>query len=241
MPETKLTHAPNQRASSPAPYFWGLLVAFLVANLLITRIFGWVVHTLDLNNHTRTLYREITATGPGPALANLALNWLPQALLVLLACRLFLRLVHTDFRTAFALRIRRDGAWVLPAGLLFLFLYHLLVRQARGVPAPAAAPGLAFVALYTLRFLPSALVEEMVFRGSLFSSLEQRYGAAAGFFISVLLFGAAHLYGGGWLFVNALILGSVFTLAYRRTRSLGAVTLLHVFSNVVYACLNYGG
>ena len=43
------------------------------------------------------------------------------------------------------------------------------------------------------------------------------------------------------LFVNALILGSVFTLVYRRTRSLGAVTLLHVFSNIAYACLNYGG
>ncbi|MHC4974009.1 MAG: CPBP family intramembrane glutamic endopeptidase [Planctomycetota bacterium] len=223
------------------PRFWGLLIAFLAANFLIARLFGWVVRTLGLENSTRTLYRDVAADGPGPALANLALNWLPQALLVLLACALFLRLLRLDVRAALALRIRRDGAWVLPAGLVLLFLYHLVVRQVRGVPAPAEGPGLAFVALYALRFLPSALVEEMVFRGSLFFSLGDRYGAPAGFAVSVLLFGLAHLYGGGWLFVNALILGSVFTLAYRRTRSLGVATLLHAFSNVVYACLHYGG
>jgi membrane protease YdiL (CAAX protease family) len=232
----------QERRRVSHPRFWGLLIAFLAANLLITRLFGWVVRTLDLNNSTRTLYRDITATGPGPALANLFLNWLPQALLVLLTCWLYLRLVRADFRTAFALRIRRDGAWVLPVGMLLLVLYQLFVRHVvKGDASTHDAPGLAFVALYTLRFLPSALVEEMVFRGSLFFSLERRYGAAAGFFVSVLLFGAAHLYGGGWLFVNALILGSVFTVAYRRTRSLGAVTLLHLFSNVAYACLNYGG
>jgi membrane protease YdiL (CAAX protease family) len=221
--------------------FWGLLIAFLVANWLITRLFAWVVRALDLSNSTRTLYREVTAFGPGPVVANLTLNWLPQTLLVLITCWLFLRLVRLDVRTAFTLRIRRDGAWVLPVGLLLLFLYQWLVRDVRGGTAPAAAPGLAFVVVYTLRFLPSALVEEMVFRGSLFFSLERRYGAVVGFVVSVLLFGLAHLYGGWWLFVNALILGSVFTLAYRRTRSLGVVTLLHVFSNVVYACLNYGG
>jgi membrane protease YdiL (CAAX protease family) len=231
----------QERRRVTHPRFWALLIAFLVANLLITRLFGWVVRTLDLNNSTRTLYRDITATGPGPALANLALNWLPQTLLVLLTCWLFLRLVRLDVRAALALRIRRDGAWVLPVGLVLLLLYQLLVRQVRGGAAPADGPGLAFVALYTLRFLPSALVEETVFRGSLFFSLERRYGAAAGFVVSVLLFGLAHLYGGGWLFVNALILGSAFTLAYRKTRSLGAVTLLHLFSNVTYACLNYRG
>lgn len=223
------------------PRFWGLLIAFLFANVAIVRLFGWVVRTLGLENATRTYYRDVSDAGSGAALANLALNWLPQTLLVLLACRLFLRLVRLDAHTALALRIRRDGAWVLPVGLVLLFLYQLVVRDVRGVPAPDAAPGLAFVALYTLRFLPSALVEEMVVRGSLYYSLEQRYGAFVGLVVSVLLFGLAHLYGGWWLCVNAMILGTAFTLAYRRTRSLGVVTLLHLFSNLAYACLNYGG
>jgi membrane protease YdiL (CAAX protease family) len=62
-----------------------------------------------------------------------------------------------------------------------------------------------------------------------------------GFALSVLLFGAAHLCGGWWLFFNALILGAGFTLVYRKTRSVVPVTLLHLFSNLAYACLNYGG
>jgi membrane protease YdiL (CAAX protease family) len=184
--------------------FWALLVAYLLTNWLIVRFFGWVVRTLELNNSTRTYYREVTETGAGSALGNLFLNWLPQTLLVLLVA---------------------PFAGDTPAQDAPAFDRHSLV----------------FIGLYTMRFLPSAMVEEMVFRGSLFFSLEARYGAKVGLVVSVVLFGAAHLYGGWWLFCNALILGAGFTLVYRRTRSLVPVTLLHLFSNLAYAFLNYRG
>ncbi|MHC4222802.1 MAG: CPBP family intramembrane glutamic endopeptidase [Planctomycetota bacterium] len=226
--------------------FWALLVAYLLTNWLIVRFFGWVVRTLELNNSTRTYYREVTETGVGSALGNLFLNWLPQTLLVFLACWVFLRLVRADVGKALAFRVRKKGLWLFPIGMLLLFLYQLLVAPFAGDTPAQDAPAfdrhsLVFIGLYTMRFLPSAMVEEMVFRGSLFFSLEARYGAKVGLVVSVVLFGAAHLYGGWWLFCNALILGAGFTLVYRRTRSLVPVTLLHLFSNLAYAFLNYRG
>ena len=220
--------------------FWALLVQFLAVNWLIARFFQWVVRACDLNNAARTYYSDIAENGFGPAVGNLVLNWIPQALLVCCTCWVFLRLVHADPRAALTLRVRKSGAWLIPTGMLLLLLYQLAVRHDRfDADAARGGCGLAFIGAYTLRFLPSALVEEMVFRGTLFASLERRYGAWVGFAVSVPLFGLAHLYGGWWLFANALILGSGFTLVDRRTRSLGVVTILHLFGNVTYACLNY--
>ena len=226
--------------------FWAALIAFLLVNLLIARFFEWVVRTLELNNATRTFHREVCEVGFGPAAGNLLLNWLPHTLLVLASCWAFLRLVHLDLRAALAGGIRRSDAWIIPVGALLLTLYQLVVRHHAGTgPPPNLAAldwsSIVLIALYTLRFLPSALVEELVFRGSLFAGVEGRYGTATGFVVSVLLLGAAHLYGGRWLFVNAMILGTVFTLVYWKTRSLALTTILHLYSNVAYAYLNYRG
>jgi membrane protease YdiL (CAAX protease family) len=199
---------------------------------------------LDLTDAPRALLDEMAAAGPAPAVRNLLLNWVPHVTLTALGCWVFLHFARGMPRTALALRLGRRDAYALPIGIVLLLVYQLMLRMwVQGGPpgdTPAAeATSAAFVALYVLRFLPSALAEEMVFRAGLFGGIATRYGAVLGVTCSLALFGAAHAYGAEWLLINALVLGAGFTAAYAWTRNLVTVTLLHAFSNVVYAYLNY--
>lgn len=75
------------------------------------------------------------------------------------------------------------------------------------------------------------LFEEILFRGAIFETTRERYGAGAAVFISALLFGAIHMI--PVQVINAFVVGLIFGFIYLKTRSLATVILLHAFNNAL--------
>jgi membrane protease YdiL (CAAX protease family) len=81
-----------------------------------------------------------------------------------------------------------------------------------------------------------ALAEELMFRGYPFQRLVEAVGATGAIIFFSVLFGAVHLrnpYASAWGFVNTLLVGVLFSIAYLRTRSLWMPWAMHFAWNIM--------
>lgn len=84
------------------------------------------------------------------------------------------------------------------------------------------------------------VIEELIFRGLLYSRIRNRWGVVWGIVASSLLFGIFH--GNVVQFIYASILGMVFALFVEYFQSLGASILLHITANAwSFLCTYYTG
>ncbi len=227
----------------PAWRVWVAVFALLIADGVVGKLFGIVVRGHGSNDAPRHLFRTASTAGFGSVATDLAVHWLPRVAIIGLVTALMLRFIGLDWRDALSRwRVPRLSTCALVAAAVTI--YHVGVRWAIGGWPLAIADGLAtnpiwFCGVYVLRFLPSAVAEEVVYRGGLIGILGARYGAAFAAGLSLVLFVVGHSYGGWWLMVNAVALGAMFTVIYTQTGSLAPGVVAHTFSNVVHASLNY--
>jgi membrane protease YdiL (CAAX protease family) len=91
------------------------------------------------------------------------------------------------------------------------------------VPAPGLEQLLFFIGVAIV----TPIKEEIFFRGVLFRFLEQRHHFIVGLIVSSLVFGVLHP---GYMLM-AGIMGVIFVLLYKKTKSLAAPIMLHVLWN----------
>lgn len=151
-----------------------------------------------------------------------------------------------DRRSWSAVRLGRDaargGAWgaglltgtlamALPAGLL------LLAGLLRIEPAPDGSWWGTALSI-SLFLLPAALWEELVFRGYLFTTLEDIGGRGMAIWVTSMLFGLAHLTNAGATVRSTALVavaGAYLALVLVLTRSLYAAWIAHWAYNWVQA------
>jgi uncharacterized protein len=96
--------------------------------------------------------------------------------------------------------------------------------------------GVSDVAILALAVVVAApLMEEILFRGLLYTSLSARIGVPAGITITTLTFGVVHVctYGTDWYSIlQTLVMGLILTLLRAWTRSLWPCTVAHVTNNL---------
>lgn len=86
--------------------------------------------------------------------------------------------------------------------------------------------------------LIAPVIEELVFRGFLFTALKNQFGVWAGAAVSSALFAWPHFY--GWFgTVDVFIYGMVACLIYHRTQSLAACMILHACVNFPFVILGW--
>jgi membrane protease YdiL (CAAX protease family) len=164
---------------------------------------------------------------------------------VLIAIALTLRL---GVGRALALRMpARAGLVLTMAPLIGVALWVAGLFAVRFIPATSESPieavvswpsGSLAVALVSV-MVPVA--EELFFRGFVFGSVEKRYGNAAAFGVTVLLFAVAHLpqtFGAWGAFTAILVTGAGLTALRYSTRSILPGTLAHLAHNAIVVFLN---
>jgi membrane protease YdiL (CAAX protease family) len=175
---------------------------------------------------------------------HLALHSVPKAIVVFVLAWGALRSIGIPPRNPL-LEGPRPGT-MLPwsSAIGFLALYHFAIWRIGA--GPLDRPGfqdvdqLTFVAGYLLRFAPSSFVEEITFRGFVFTALLSKFSMRVAFPVSLLLFATAHAYGGPQLVAHSLVVGGLFTAAYVHTKSIWPGFVLHTVSNLVHAMFEYG-
>lgn len=87
------------------------------------------------------------------------------------------------------------------------------------------------------------LVEELIFRSIIQTSLEEFFGSAGGIFLSSLLFGIMHsTYGTPYEMVYTFLVGGFLGYLFYRTRSLPLVVMIHGSMNVfLFGVIPYTG
>ena len=227
-------HPTDPRGASSWPVwfaFAGLAAAFLMT-AVGTAVLGGV-YSLgggDLSDRSPALTAAFTV--------------LQNALLVLTAvgfAALVARPTARDFGFV-PMPLRRVGAWVLVAGVVFYAvsgLYSALVdRQGQQdvVEALGAERGLGYLVTAGLIVIVLAPVtEELFFRGFMFRSLRNRLPFAAAAAVVGAIFGAIHYSGPETLPLIPLLalLGVLFCFLYERTGSLYPAIALHAINNSV--------
>jgi membrane protease YdiL (CAAX protease family) len=221
--------APDATPSLGQGRFWASLILLGVGDWLLGRGFGLLARLLDADHGARALFRDGAAHGYASIFLNVALQVLPHAAAAVGLVALTCAATRIDWRTALGLRRIRPW-WLLAIGLLAVGIYQAWVFPLLPV---------LFVSLYALRFLPSALAEEAVFRAGFCFLTHRRFGPGIGIALSTALFAGAHASAGPWMVLNAVALGLGFAVVYLRTKSIVPGTILHAFSNLCYACVNY--
>jgi membrane protease YdiL (CAAX protease family) len=140
--------------------------------------------------------------------------------------------------------------WALGLGLgaqAISLSLGLLIQQAYGEGSAngnAAQVAEAFsdvspIILFLMLAVGAPIVEEIFYRGLVFTAVANRFGLLAGGIVSSLLFGISHYQGGGYngLFVVMLTsaLGGVLAYARYRSKGLALPILIHMVFNAVAA------
>jgi membrane protease YdiL (CAAX protease family) len=234
------SHSEAPRLRVPHGSFLLLLVGFIATSWALDRLFGHAVSRLGLDNSTRALYSHFLSGAWCPIVGNIVLHWLPKAAAITALAWFTLRCAKVPPREALLHRLERRHVMVVSGALAVLAFYHWVWW--RFVLAHAAEPtdfSVTFVGLYVLRFLPSAWIEEVTFRGVLFRALRDRYSTILAWPVALALFAAAHAYGGPDLIAHSLIIGVVLTGVYQLTGALWPCAVLHTASNLLHAVLEY--
>jgi uncharacterized protein len=125
--------------------------------------------------------------------------------------------------------------WIyLPLSILTGFAFgqaeYILIGPRELIPDLSSTNLLALIIIMVFIV---ALVEELMFRAILQTSLEEFLGPAMGIFLSSLLFGTMHsTYGTAYEMVYTFLVGGFLGYLFYRTRSLPLVVMIHGSLNV---------
>jgi membrane protease YdiL (CAAX protease family) len=96
------------------------------------------------------------------------------------------------------------------------------------------------VAVAVLATLSAPIVEEVIYRGVLFSALRSRTGVAVAVGLVTMLFAGVHVlqYSGAWVTISGLIfLSLILTVVRARTRSILPSVTIHFVNNAFFSLL----
>lgn len=231
-------------APEPEPVF-GLLEVFFIALFLAFCILGTGLASVAIAHHVPALKGVRTADLAMDARVLLTAQLAAYLLLFVLLWRLFA--VHHR------ISLRRALQWQWPVRWLRLcalgVALAVVVQLASSLlPSPPELPidqmlrtplDAWLMSLFGVLIAP--LIEEVLFRGLLFTAVARRAGAWVALVVSAGFFGAMHAaqLGGAWSQVSMIVLvGLVLGVVRWRWHSLAASTLVHMsYNGVLFAAL----
>lgn len=89
------------------------------------------------------------------------------------------------------------------------------------------------LAFFLLVMFIAPFLEELLFRGIVYTNLKEKYGARNALLMSSMLFAVVHLFGGmkmSGLFMH-MVTGIIYGTLYERTKSLSVPTIAHIIYN----------
>ncbi|MDD2613667.1 MAG: type II CAAX endopeptidase family protein [Methanosarcina sp.] len=139
--------------------------------------------------------------------------------------------------------LKRIGVYLplaVLAGLVFGQVEYTLVGAREFIPDLSAKNLLILIIIMVFIV---GLIEELIFRSVLQTSLEEFLGPAGGIFLSSLLFGMMHsAYGTAYEIVYTFLVGGILGYLFYRTRSLPLVVMIHGSINVfLYGIIPHTG
>lgn len=96
------------------------------------------------------------------------------------------------------------------------------------------------IAVALMATLSAPIVEEIIYRGVLFSALRSRAGVAASVVLVTMLFASVHFvqYWGAWVSISGLVfLSLILTLVRERTGSILPSVMIHFVNNAFFSVL----
>jgi uncharacterized protein len=237
-----LTATPSRgRLSLPKAIGWS--VAFVVLTLLLASIVGLGMATL-LTGSVKHGADWLQQVSPGPMLLQAVTTILASLFFTWLLGMRVLRLTPADLRWTVSPRVSGYGVGVLGGCLVAgaALLLAVIVGSARWVPDAGTPPQYADSALKTVLVLaPSALGEELVFRGVPLVLLAAVIGRGSAVVAVAIAFALAHLSNPN---VTALGLGNValagvlLGLAFYAPGGIWTAAGVHRGWNALLACLD---
>jgi uncharacterized protein len=237
-----LTATPSRgRLSLPKAIGWS--VAFVVLTLLLASIVGLGMATL-LTGSVKHGADWLQQVSPGPMLLQAVTTILASLFFTWLLGMRVLRLTPADLRWTVSPRVSGYGVGVLGGCLVAgaALLLAVIVGSARWVPDAGTPPQYADSALKTVLVLaPSALGEELVFRGVPLVLLAAVIGRGSAVVAVAIAFALAHLSNPN---VTALGLGNValagvlLGLAFYAPGGIWTAAGVHLGWNALLACLD---
>jgi membrane protease YdiL (CAAX protease family) len=228
-PSSLITPPPPKAGSpqKPVPGFLQTLIliaAYFISQFLIIMVFYWAFGA------------EAVEQGAWRELFSIAIFSLPFLIVIALAYLLAGK-QETDF---LPFRWRPKGQWLwlvlafIPLTFLVFSLGGLLYQLLP--PSPEWEEYFSdlvdfknlYLRLFIIGVLPGVL-EEVLFRGVIYSGYRRRYGFWWAALLSAILFGAVHL--NPWQFLSAAVLGVFFAFLVEETESLLLPMLMHFIYN----------
>jgi membrane protease YdiL (CAAX protease family) len=226
--------APNP----PSPQGWPLWTAFggLLGGWLGGSVLGAVVYAIAAaNGHD---------PGDAPLGYDLAANLLLDACLIGAAVG-FARLAGRVTPASFGLRgtpLGRALLWGIVGYVAYLVISALwlgvtnahneqddITTTLKDHPTTATVAGLAIFAVVI-----APIVEEVFFRGFVFTAMRAKLNVWIAAIVSGAMFGVVHAFGSPWQFLVPLsVLGTVLCIVYWKTGSLYPCIALHAINNSV--------
>jgi membrane protease YdiL (CAAX protease family) len=222
----------------PSPQGWPLWTAFggLLGGWLGGSVLGALVYAIAAaNGHD---------AGDAPIGYDLAANLLLDACLIAAAIG-FARLSGRVTPATFGLRptpIGRALLWTIVGYVSYLVLSAIwlgitnaqneqddITTTLKDDPGTVTVAGLAVFAVVI-----APIVEEVFFRGFVFTAMRAKLNVPLAAVVSGTMFGAVHAFGSPWQFLVPLsILGTMLCLVYWKTGSLYPCIALHAINNSV--------
>jgi uncharacterized protein len=237
-----LTATPSRgRLSLPKAIGWS--VAFVVLTLLLASIVGLGMATL-LTGSVKHGADWLQQVSPGPMLLQAVTTILASLFFTWLLGMRVLRLTPANLRWTVSPRVSGYGVGVLGGCLVAgaALLLAVIVGSARWVPDAGTPPQYADSALKTVLVLaPSALGEELVFRGVPLVLLAAVIGRGSAVVAVAIAFALAHLSNPN---VTALGLGNIalagvlLGLAFYAPGGIWTAAGVHLGWNALLACLD---
>ncbi len=111
------------------------------------------------------------------------------------------------------------------------------VNLSTRVPDLFGAGAFGFILALLIAVIVGPFVEEVFFRGFVYTAFKRRLGPWPAMFVSSLIFGVFHV--NGWLIVPTGLMGFVMAYLYEKEGSLAAPLILHSLNNLVSVVIVY--
>jgi membrane protease YdiL (CAAX protease family) len=127
------------------------------------------------------------------------------------------------------------GCGLMVFAFIFNFLYNLALMfkgiQSGIDPSALFGSGASPFLIFLAGIVVAPLVEEVFFRGFIFTGLREKYGWIAGALISATLFAIVHLQ--PLTMLPIFLMGLIFAYLYQRTESIWPAVIMHFATNTL--------